>query len=110
MKDFWTSEFSEQEKILKCAELSMLKVFFFFTMVNRPENLAEWAWTDHLLRVIWKEVTLELHLTYSVYREMLRLGAIEQTSSWLVVFKKCHFPNKCYFSLVGMKLQIERAN
>lgn len=30
-------------------------LFFCFTMVNRPENLAEGAGADPLLLVIWKE-------------------------------------------------------
>lgn len=41
---------------------------FCFTMVNRPENLAEGAWTDRLLLVIWKEGSEQIMPTCSVMR------------------------------------------
>lgn len=38
--------------------------YYYFTMVNRPEDLAEGTGADHLLMVIWKEGSGEEAFTY----------------------------------------------
>lgn len=58
---FFSNWFIIQHKKSAKSGKRMLKAFFF-TMVNRPENLAEWAGADHHLLLIWKEVILKLNL------------------------------------------------
>lgn len=54
-----------------CLALEYLSVFLFvvflsfFTMVKRPEDLAEGTGADHLLMVIWKEGSGEQAFTHT---------------------------------------------
>lgn len=56
----------ERRACLALEYLSVFWVFFvFFTMVKRPEDLAEGTGADHLLMVIWKEGSGEQAFTHT---------------------------------------------